>query len=90
MIIQHLKEQGRIRSLDPGIIRAIIELPIQDSSLEVNNAITEACFEILQGSELHQHVAQPEMVMTVLSWFKSIVESKAQVQKGKFNSSDIF
>lgn len=90
MVIQYLKEQDRIRSLDPQIVQAIIELPIQDSPLEANNAITEACFELLQCSELHQYVAQPETVMTVLSWFKNIVESKAQDQKGKLNNPDTF
>ena len=89
MIIQNIKEQDRIRSLDLSIIRAIIKLPIQYPSLEANNAITEAYFEILQSSGLYEYLAQPEMVLTVLSWLNNIVEHKAQDQKGKPNNTKI-
>ena len=85
-IIQHLKEQDRISSLDLGLIQAITELPIQDSSLVANDAIMEACFEILQSSELYNYFVQPERMLTVLSWLDNVVKYNAQDQKGKISN----
>ena len=87
MTVQYLKDQGTVKSLDLNLLQAIIMLSMRNSSSEAQIAVSEASFEILHSSELYDDLAQPQIMILILSWLETSAKLTTQGNAGTYEYS---